>query len=84
MEHPEKFFSNRGVPNEILYDNGSHFVSQETQSLFERLVRSTKRCLKKVLSNSRLTYGEMLTVLSEIKVILNNAHLTFLYDEVGE
>ena len=63
-----RFFCNRGVQKLILSDNGSQFISSETQNfiaqkgitwkfnlvaapwwggLFERFVRSIKRCLKK-------------------------------------
>ena len=52
--------------------------------MFERLVRSTKRCLKKTLHNARLTYEELLTVLSEFQAVINNRPLTFLYDEPGD
>ena len=67
-----RFFSRYGVPETILFDNGTHFLSQETQSfissydlkwyfnpplspwwggIFERMVRSVKRCLKKILTD---------------------------------
>ena len=52
--------------------------------MFERMVRSTKRCLKKILLRSYLNYEELLTVLSEIQSTLNNRPLTFMYEEPGE
>jgi len=39
--------------------------------VFERLVRSVKRCLKKTISEAKLTYEELLTVVIEVKMILN-------------
>lgn len=44
---------------------------------FERMMKILKQynvlqCLRKVLSNSRLDYNEMLTLLKEIQNILNN------------
>ena len=39
---------------------------------FERLVKSVKRCLKKVVRNARLTYEELLTVLIEIEGVRRN------------
>ena len=52
---------------------------------FERLIKSVKRCLKKLLLNARVNYDEMLTVLREIENILNNRPLTFLYsDDLSE
>ena len=101
----KRFISNRGTPKLIVSDNGSQFVSSETQGyvagkgikwkpnlaaapwwggIFERMVRSTKRCLKKILGDSRLTYEEVLTILSEIQVRINNRRLTFLYEEPGD
>ena len=47
---------------------------------FERLVKSVKHCLKKVVQNARLTYEELLTVLIEIGV-LNSRPLTYVYDD---
>ena len=34
---------------------------------FERLVGSVKRCLRKVMGQRRLTYDELLTVLTEVE-----------------
>lgn len=39
--------------------------------VFDRLVKSVKRCLKKTISGARLTYEELLTVIIEVEVILN-------------
>ena len=45
---------------------------------FERLVRSTKRCLKKTLGQSKFTYEELLTALTEIEMVLNSRPLMFI------
>ena len=50
---------------------------------FERMVRSVKRCLRKVLGNAKVSYDELNTILSEVECILNNRPLTYLYDELG-
>ena len=94
-----RFVSRRGCPENVISDNGTNFIAQETQNyvnnlgvtwhtnlplapwhggFFERLVRSVKDLLKKVLKNNRLTYVELQTILSEIELILNNRPLTYV------
>ena len=52
-----------------------------TGGFFERLIRSLKRVLRKLLRNAHLTYEELLTVLSEVEGILNSRPLTYLDSE---
>lgn len=51
---------------------------------YERLVRSVKRCLKKVLRTARLTYEELPTLLIQIEGVLNSRPLTYLYEDNDE
>ena len=44
--------------------------------VFERLIRSVKRCLKKMLGLSRLSYDELLTALVKVEMVLNSRPLT--------
>ena len=47
---------------------------------FERLVKSTKRCLKKSLGTARVTYEKLLTIIVETEGILNSRPLTYVSD----
>ena len=49
--------------------------------IFERLVKSTKRCLRKVIGTARLSYDELLTVVTEVEGVLNSRPLTYLSSE---
>ena len=52
--------------------------------IFERLVRSMKRCLKKTIGGARLTYEELLTVVVEVEMILNCRPLSYVSSEDPE
>ena len=45
---------------------------------FERLVRSTKCCLKKVIGRAHLSLDELTTMLAEIEVVLNSRPLAYV------
>ena len=47
----------------------------------ERLARSTKTCIRKVLGGAYLTYEEMHTVLTETEAVINSRPLTYLHTD---
>ena len=49
--------------------------------MFERLIRSTKRCLKKSLKGGRYDYEKLSTLLAEIEAVINSRPLTYVYDD---
>ena len=46
--------------------------------IFERMVRSTKRCLRKIVGQAKLSYDELLTALTEVEMVLNSWPLTYV------
>ena len=46
--------------------------------MFERMVRSTKWCLKKITSRAKLTYDKLLTSLIEVEMVINSCPLTYV------
>ena len=46
--------------------------------VFERLIKSTKRCLKKMIGQAKLTYDELLTAVIEVEMILNSRPLSYV------
>ena len=45
---------------------------------FERFIQSTKRYLKHTTGNAKLSYEELSTVVTEVKLILNTCPLTYI------
>ena len=48
---------------------------------WERLVRSVKNCIKKVVGRSTLNFEELRTLLVEVEATLNNRPITYVYDD---
>ena len=49
--------------------------------IWERLVRSVKRCLRKVIGRAALNYEELVTLLVEIEGVINARPITYVYDD---
>ena len=45
---------------------------------FERLVRSTKRCLRKQIGRAGFSLDEMITALAEIEAVINSRPLSYV------
>ena len=53
--------------------------------VFERLVQSTKRCLRKMVGQARFSYDELLTAVVEVEAIINSHPLSYiLADDLEE
>jgi hypothetical protein len=78
LAHPDvkKFFAGKRIR--------WHFNLEKAPwwgGFFERLVKSTKRCLKKSLGTAQLTYEELLTATVEVEMILNSRPLSYVSTE---
>ena len=46
--------------------------------IFERMVQTMKRCLRKTIGRARLTYDELLTSITEAEMILNSRPISYV------
>ena len=49
--------------------------------IFERMIQSVKRCLRKTIGRGRLTMDELVTATTEVEVIVNSRPLSYLSAE---
>ncbi|XP_064479339.1 uncharacterized protein LOC135392562 [Ornithodoros turicata] len=52
--------------------------------MWERMVRTVKTCLRKILGRQCLTFEEMTTILHEVEAMVNSRPLTFLHSSPEE
>ena len=75
----QAFASDRGINWKFNLDCAPWFGG-----IWERLVASVKRCIKKVVGTKRLSYVELQTLVYEIELILNNRPIGCDYDDDHE
>lgn len=46
--------------------------------VFERMVQSTKRCLRKMIGKAKLSHDEMLTAITEVEMIINSRPISYV------
>ena len=46
--------------------------------IFERMIKSAERCLKKSVGRASMTYDELSTLVTEIEAVLNSRPLTYV------
>lgn len=49
--------------------------------VFERMIKSVKRCLRKTIGKAKLTYDELSTALTEVEMIINSRPLSYVSTE---
>lgn len=52
--------------------------------VFERMIQSAKRCIRKTIGKARLTYDELITILAEVEMILNSRPLSYMESDDNE
>ena len=78
-EETQKFASNHRIHWKFNLD-----CAPWQGGIWERLVASVKRCIKKVVGTKKITYVELQTLVSEIELILNNRPIGVDYDDDHE
>ena len=60
------------------------FIAQRAAfwgGVWERMVRSVKRCLRKIIGRASLTFDEISTNLVEVESVINSRPITYVYDD---
>ena len=72
----KRYMADKGVTWEFIVEKAPWHGG-----FWERLIRSVKRCLRKLVGRASLSFEEMQTLLNEIEGILNNRPMTYVYDD---
>lgn len=77
-DHPDTrdYLSHRGIEWKFNLEKAPWWGG-----LFERLIKSTKRCLRKVVGTARFSYDEMHTAVVEIEAIVNSRPLSYVHPD---
>lgn len=75
----QNFFGKKGIEWRFITERAAWHGGY-----WERLVRSTKTTLKKILGKAALTYTEMETMLIETEGVINSRPITYVFNEIGE
>ena len=75
----QQFAADRGISWKFNLDCAPWFGG-----IWERLVASVKRCMKKVIGTKKLTFVELQTLIGEIELILNNRPIGVDFDDDQE
>ena len=75
MEHPEVQHFMYGINIKWSFNTKR---APWSGGFFERMVHLMKRCLRKLVGHTKLTYEELLTGVTEVELILNSRHLTYM------
>ena len=81
IKEPEllRYFTEKGIKWKYIAERAAWWGG-----FWERLVRSVKTCLKKVMGRASLSFEEMTSLLAEAEATINSRPLTFVYNEPEE
>lgn len=74
-----EFFSDRGVTWKFIAERAAWWGG-----FWERLVRSVKTCLRKILGKASLSFEELTTILTEVEAVLNSRPLSYVHEDASE
>ena len=77
-DHPDtkKYFASTGIEWRFNLERARWWGG-----LFERMVKSVKRCLRKMVGRASLSYDEMQTVIIEVEAIVNSRPLSYVHPD---
>lgn len=75
----KEFFSSRTIEWKFIIERAAWYGGW-----WERLVRSTKTCLKKCIGRAFLTYNELETTLIETEALINSRPITYSFNDLNE
>lgn len=81
INHPDvkNYYASNGIQWRYIIEKGAWWGG-----FYERLVRSVKVALRKILGRTSLSFDEMQTVLIEVESIVNRRPITYVYDSPHE
>lgn len=74
-----EFFTDKGITWKFIAERAAWWGG-----FWERLVRSVKICLKRVLGKASLNFEELTTILAEVEAVLNSRPLSYVHSDALE
>lgn len=74
-----KLFTDKGITWKFIAERAAWWGGS-----WERLVRSVKTCLKRVLGKASLNFEELTTILAEVEAVLNSRPLSYVHSDALE